>query len=247
MIEFVISMVGILFVSRILCSLENLKLISRNKSFKMFFIFQFPIYLFLYFKELFVFLIIYIGIFFVTLMLFDKIIQYFAKKTFFQRQTDIVERIILHLRSGKSASESIKNVFFQLSDWEQQIFWPLNEFFQKEKTENQVLKIKIFENTGFFEQIYLISKSSHHLTEQFQSFREALKTQKNLRHRSRQCLQVVRAQAISSIAIYVILLLISMKYLNFEIFSAEFVISLSLFLSGQVLIFKLGGTIKWKT
>ena len=90
-------------------------------------------------------------------------------------------------------------------------------------------------------------RESAKVIDQLISFRDGLKIQRNLRHRSRQVTQQIRAQAIVAIFIYLGIFLLSWH--SFQLKSQPMLILLSfiLFVIGEILIFWVGGRIKWKT
>ena len=111
LIQLIVSLFGIAIVHRNLSLLEKTELISSSKLNSAFYFLQLPFYSYLLFKELLPFVITYIGIFLTTFILFDKIIEYFAEKTFQKLHLHVVERLILLLKSGKSAQTSTKSIF----------------------------------------------------------------------------------------------------------------------------------------
>ena len=247
LIQLIISLFGIAFVHRNLSLLEKAELISRSDFYLFFYFLQLPFYFYLFFKELFVFVLIYIGIFLITLIVFDKIIAYFREKTFENLHLNVIERIILQLRAGKSAQTSLKNIFCDLTTWQKSLFFELNEICDL-KTSEIYKKDKLFDfHSFYFEELKMILCSTGNVIEQLKSLQLGLRLQKELRHRSRQALQQTKAQAMVSFFIYSVFVAISITYLNLEVLSLTMLASLSLFGVGQFLIFKLGGTIKWKT
>ena len=247
LIQLIISLFGIVFVHRNLSLVEKTELVSSSKVNFLFYFLQLPFYFYLFFKELFVFILIYIGIFLITLIVFDKIIAYFKEKTFENIHLDVIERIILQLRTGKSAQTSIKKIFDELTTWHKSIFFELNEICDIKTSEFSKKNVLFEFHAYYFEELNLILRSSSHVIEQLKSFQSGLRLQKNLRHRSRQALQPTKAQAVVSIFIYVVFLVISINFLRFEVLSLAMLLSFSMFCVGQVLILRLGRSIKWKT
>ena len=243
-VEFLISMFGIVIVQRILSLLEKFEVLSTAKVYFLFWILQLPLYFYLFFKELSAFVTIYIGIFLISLILNERIIHFFREKTFEKLHLQIIDRMILHLYAGKSAQSSLKSVFEELSCWEKTTFAMLNDVFK-------INSVPIDRKTGnqnfYFDELALILKSSAHISEQLKSFRAGMATQRGLRHKSRQSVQQIRAQALVCGLLYAIIIVFSRAHLNLNLLSGTMAVSLALFSAGQVFIFAVGGKIKWKT
>jgi hypothetical protein len=201
----------------------------------------------LFFKELFVPVLINIGIFLITLILFDKIISYFAKKTFEKIHLQVVERLILLLKVGKSPQTSVKILFKDLTSWQKVTFAQLNLIFEIESGLNNHLRTLNNSHFIYFNELKIILRASSHISEQLKAFYDALKLQDNLRHKSKLATEQTRAQALVCMFIYIGFLYLSTNYLQLEVFSETVGLSLVLFTLGLLLIFRLGGPIKWKT
>ncbi len=259
LVQLLISLFGIASVHRNLSLLEKTEAFSSSSSSSsssselklklslLFYVLQLPFYLHLFFKELFVFVLIYIGIFLTTLILFDKIIEYFKEKSFEELHLYIIERIILLLKAGKSAQTSTKNVFDDLTSWQKTIFLELHEFFVVKTIRAYEKPTRRVSQSYYFYELKTILGSTNNVIEQLKSYQKALRLQNNLRHRSRQALSQTKAQALVSFLIYVSFVVLSNSYLKLELLSLTMLVSLILFCTGQILIFRLGGRIKWKT
>lgn len=242
LVEIINSSFGIVVVHRNLSLLEKTELISHQNYVIWSCLLSIPFSFFLFFKELSVFVTIYIGIFCVTLIVHDKIIRFFHKKTFEKQSFFILERLILLLQSGKSASASVKTVFFELKNIEKDVFEPLNRIFfinKDRKTQNSY--------DFYFHELQIILNSPAHVAQKLISMRESLKILRNLRHRSRQSLHLARAQAFIAAILYVFFVVLSRISFNLSLLSPEFLFSITLFGFGQLILFKLGQKIKWKT
>lgn len=244
MYELVVSMFGFVIIFRILSLLEKFEVINQKKMISYFVILQIPLYFFIFFKELLLCTWIYIGIFLTSLIFFNKILEVFAKKTFQQRSIQVIDELILLMKTGKSAQASLKISYQRLTSWEKSVFKPFLFCFEEE---NQSVESILKEHLFYFEELKLILRSTSKVIDQLQSFRDGLKVQRNLRHRSVQVTKQIRAQAIVSILIYITFFILS--WMNFDLSKQFGLISLSLilFLTGQFLVFFIGGKIKWKT
>lgn len=244
MYDLTLSLFGFVIIFRILSLLEKFEVINRRKMISYFAIFQIPLYFFIFFKELFAFTLVYIGIFLLSLICFNKILSFCANKTFNLRSIQLIDELILLMKTGKSAQASLKVSYLQLSNWEKIVFKPLLFCFDHE---NQSIESISVAHQFYFEELKHILRSSTKVIDQLNSFREGLKVQRNLRHRSGQVTKQIRAQAVVSIFIYCGIFFLS--WINFNLANqiALIAISISLFLAGEFLVFFLGGQIKWKT
>jgi hypothetical protein len=243
-VEVVVSMFGIVIVQRILSLVEKLEVLPAAILYFGFGFLQLPLYFSLFFKELSAIVPIYIGISVIFLIGNEKIIRYFRQNTFEKLHLQLIDRMILHLHAGKSASSSLKCVLAELSCWEKTTFAMLNEVF---KINSVPTVTKNGFNNFYFAEMALILKSPAHIADQLKCFRAGLATQRSLRHKSRQSAQQIRAQAAVCAALYVLIALFAHVYLNFNVRSAEMLVSILMFLAGETIIFAVGGRIRWKT
>lgn len=180
-------------------------------------------------------------------MLFDKIIDYFKEKTFEKLHIHIIERLILLLKAGKSAQTSTIIVFDNLTNWQKATFIKIGDIFEVKTHQNCKKHLKHNFQSLYFRELEVITRSPCNVIEQLKAFREVLRLHNSLRHRSRQALRQNKAQALISFFIYLALILLSKKYLNLELMSLTMFASVTLFSLGQIIIFKIGGKIHWKT
>lgn len=244
MIEILISMFGMIIILRILSHLRKFQLINQKKQIQLFVLFQVPFYLSLYFKELFAVSILYIGFFLVSLMLFQKILTFSVKKTHERRSILFIDELILMMKTGKSAQASLKLSYLALSEWEKTVFKPCLFCFEQEFQSNDPIhRLQKF----YFDELRLILNSSTKVIDQLISFREGMKIQRNLRHRSGQVTKQIKAQAVVAVVIYGGIFALSWHHFNLKNEIGLIVVSILLFVSGEALIFLVGGQIKWKT
>lgn len=239
-----ISLFGIAIIYRNLSLLEKFEVINKQKMFLCFIFLQLPLFLFVIFKEQIAFTLLYIGIFLLTLIFYRKIFLIFAQSTYVNCHLRVLDHLILILKSGKSAQVGIKIVFNGFSEWEKIVFGALESIFELQKQE---VRPTFDVNSFYFEEMKLILRSNHRIVEQLLSFREGLRIRYNLRRRSRQVTQQIRAQALVSVLIYCVFLYVSFSQFHLQKQPMFFFISSALFVFGLFLIFKLGGQIRWKT
>lgn len=244
MIQLLISLFGILILYRNLSLLEKAQIINLTK-FRIYFLtFQLPIYLFFFFKEQVLFLLLYIGIFLIILMFYRKIFIFFAECTYEKCHLMILDHLIILVKTGKSPLVGLQKVKKQLSPWEQIVFADLQFVNSQEKNINQQPFLK---NQLYIQEVKSILTSQQLVVEQLISLRQGLKLQQSLRHKSRQATYQIRAQATTSVFIYCGLLIVSWEQLNLKNSVSFLVISIFMFFSGMISLFFLGGRIKWKT
>lgn len=250
MIQTLLSLFGILIVYRNLSLLEKLQVIVSKKIEFYFLVLQTPLFLFIFFKEQLLFSTIYIGIFLITLIFYRLILKKIAFISYEKRHLQCLDQLILLLSAGKSSQVACKYVFSQLSNWEKLIFSSMGSIFEiqnNKNTKSEDQKNDLQVNPFYFAELKLILHSNHHVIDQLKAFREGLKIRHNLRRKSRQVTQQIKAQALVAIFIFFTMSLISFNYLNLRNSIETFFISLLLFLIGLILIFFVGGQIKWKT
>lgn len=242
--ELAVSLFGIVIVQRILSLLEKIEVL-RAPNLKFFsLLLQFPLYLPLFFKELLFVTGLYIGIFTLTLILSSKIIVFFQEITFEKLHLSIINRVLLHISTGKSPQTSLKAVMNSLSSFESAVFATLTDDLYANLVPSVcVLPKKMF----YFTEMRRILRSEARITEQLQSFRRSLQLQNNLRRKSRQASLQTRAQAVICALLYASMLYFAVRFLSFNLVSFELALSLTMFLSGQMLIFKMGASVRWKT
>ena len=244
LIEVLISMFGLMIIFRILSHLQKFEVIKQKNARQLFIGLQIPIYFPIFFKELFILSVFYIGLFLTSLMFFQRILRFFVNKTLEKRSIQFVDELILLMKTGKSAQSSLKIAYVQLSEWEKTVFKPILFCFEPEIVANYSIQ----ENSRFyFEELQNILKSTTKVIDQLVSFREGLKIQRNLRHKSSQVTKQIRAQALVAVFIYCGIFVLSWINFNLKQELALIFISLSLFLVGEGLVFFIGGSIKWKT
>lgn len=244
MFEVSVSLFGLVVIARFLSQLKNFSIISMKKYILFQIIFQIPFYFLVIFKEHHAFYIVYIGIFFVSLIFFHKILSFFAEKTFRKHQLQLLDQLIMSLKAGKSASMGLKLILDRLNNWEKVVFKPLLFCFD---VKNQEIKVINSSHKSYFSEVIHILHSNSKIIEQILSFRDGIKIQVNLRRKSSQVTQQLKAQALVCIGIYICLFLISWNFLELSKFKTTIFLSITLFTFGEVLIFTIGGKIKWKT
>jgi hypothetical protein len=246
--QLLLSLFGIVVVHRILSLFEKDEVFEARKLRYAHIFLQIPLTFHLIFKDLTAFNTIYIGSFFVLLILSSKIIEFFRQKMFVKLHLSVLQQLILQISAGHSPNLSVKNVFNELSSAEKRVFAPLKLIFERSTTlSNEKLPPKSADERFFYEELALILNSGAQIREQLAGFRRLLSLQHNLRHRSRQTLAQSKAQALTCGVLYIIILALSVNYLGFEVRSFAFLVSVAMQLAGICTVFSLGRKISWKT
>jgi hypothetical protein len=243
-VQLLLSLFGIVVVHRILSLFEKEEVFEVKKlRFTLIFL-QIPLTFHLIFKDLTAFGLIYIGVFFVLLILSSKIIEIFRQKQFEKTHLLLLQRLILLISAGQSPKFSVKKIFDDLSAFEKRVYSPLITIFEDSKAD---FAEKSAQESFYYTELAEILNSNSHITEQLSGFRRMLSLQHNLRHRSRQTLMQNRAQAIVCAGLYMLLLTLSIMFLRFEWRSDVFAVSLLMQLSGLYFVFRTGRRISWIT
>lgn len=242
--QLLLSLFGIAVVHRILSLFEKSEVFEVKKLRYTFIFLQIPLTVNLFFKELSALVIIYIGFFFIILILSPKIFAIFHKNSFERMHLVLIQRLLLHISTGQSPKLSVQIVFDELSNFEKQTFSILHGILNANEDN---LRAKSSLERFFYTELASILNSSSHILEQLRSFRRILSLQYNLRHKSRQTLLQTRVQAVVCGLIYVGLLVFSHIFLSFNLMSWPFYLSLSLQIMGLYLIFNTGKKIQWRT
>lgn len=240
MLSFLVSIVGIFSVHVFLSRIEIVFQSLQDKRNKIFHILTIPLYLAPFFKELSSLLFIYIGIFVLGLILiylfFEKFIEIVVEKN----QVMILDSLILNIHGGISLQKSIKIVYSQLNRIEKIIFEPLLTLHEPTQVKTQSAELD-----KYLIELKNIMNSSNKVLDQLKSYRSGLKLSKKFKTKVRQVTQQIRAQALVSILIYLMLAGISWSFLGLKRFPEVIVGSVLMLILGVRLIFKMGSRIKW--
>ncbi len=246
--QLLLSLFGIVVVHRILSLFEKEEVFEVKKLRYAHIFLQIPLTFHLIFKDLTAFSTIYIGSFFVLLILSSKIIEIFRHNMFEKLHLSVLQQLILQISAGQSPKMSVRIVINELSNAEKRVFTPLQLILEDTSAVQREKLPPISTHEGFFYgELALILNSGSHLREQLSSFRRLLSLQHNLRHKSRQALAQSKAQALTCGVLYIIILILSVCFLQFDVRSVSFLLSITLQLAGIYCVFSLGRKISWKT
>lgn len=246
--QLLLSLFGIAVVHRILSLFEKEEVFEVVKLRFAYVFLQIPLTFHLVFKDLTAFNTIYIGCFFILLILSSKIIEVLRRKLFEKLHLSVLQQLILQISAGHSPNLSVRNVINELSSAEKRIFMPMKFIFEDSSAgSNEKLPPMTAQERFFYAELALILNSGSHIREQLGSFRRLLSLQHSLRHKSRQALAQSKAQALTCGVLYIIILALSVKFLQFEVRSLPFLLSISMQLAGIYCVFSLGRKISWKT
>lgn len=244
MIKLVISIFGIAVVIRFFYQFEKLKPNSAIKLLFLSLLFQIPFYFYVFFKELDAYIAIYIGIILIIFIAQPKIITFFYIKAFEKLHINIIDQLILQIKAGKSPKSACDFVFNNLVGIEKSIFSCLKNIFNEDSVINNTLNLEI---SIYFKELQIILSSKGMVSEQLMAFRDFLRLKKSFRVKVDLALQQAKAQALICVLMYFVFLGLAYYQLGFSVYSLEFVCSITLFVTGLVILFNLGRSFKWKT
>ncbi len=243
MVYFLISVFGFVVVNRLLHRLNMSDFISDDKTKFLFWILIIPILLFLFFKEPIILLSVYIGIFLLGLILFFILFDKIMQNVFERSKIQLLDSLILQIRIGHSSQKALAEALYCSSKLEKKIYDPIKYVFSPNFSEEQ---IHFAFTKHYILELRAVLISSSRIVDQIHSLRDGLKIQFQFRHKSNQITQQIKAQAIVATVIYLIIFLISYYNLGLSEYGKLMMVSALMFLSGLILIFKMGGNIKWK-
>ena len=243
MIFFLLSVFGLVVVNRFLFRLHKVEIISQQKTHVLFWIFIIPILFFLFFKDPIIILSVYIGIFLLGLILFFILFEKIMQSVFEKSKIQLLDSLILQIRVGHSPQKALAEALYCSSKLEKKVFDPIKYIFSTDFSDEQIQ----FQFTKhYILELRTILLSSSRVVDQIQSFRDGLKIQFQFRHKTKQVTQQIKAQAIVALMIYVLIFFISYSNLGLHEYPRLMMVSALMFMAGLILVFKLGGSIKWK-
>jgi hypothetical protein len=243
MTYFLLSILGFLSVHRIMYRLEKYFFMNRKKSTLSFVILTSPMYFFVFIKELFPLLTVYIGLILISLIFFSFIYEIKLKKVFLASHLNVIDGLILQLRVGNSTQKAISETFSHLVHAENIIYEPLKTVLKPDFDiqTNSYRWIRFY-----FSELNHILKSETRVIEQLEMFKRGLKVQNRFLARTSQVTRQIKAQALVACLVYSLIFTLSYYQLNLISCLTTVIFSLTLFLIGLFIIFKIGSRIKWK-
>lgn len=243
MTYFLLSSIGFLSVHRIMYRLEKFFFMNRKKARFLFVILTSPMYFFVFIKELFPVLTVYIGLIMVSLIFFSFIYEINLKKVFLTSHLNVVDGLILQTRVGNSTQKAISETFLNMSRAENTIFEPLKNVLKPDFN----IQIDSYRWIRFyFSELNYILKSETRVSEQLEMFKRGLKVQNRFLARTSQVTRQIKAQALVACLVYGLIFTLSYYQLDLMSCLTTILLSLTLFLIGLFVIFKIGSRIKWK-
>jgi predicted RNA binding protein with dsRBD fold (UPF0201 family) len=243
MMVFLISIIGLLIVNRFFFRLYKANLISDKKTRCLFWVFIVPILFSLFFKDPMIALCLYIGIFLLGLILFFILFDQIMKNVFENSKIQLLDALILQIRVGHSPQKALAESLYSCTHLEKNIFDPIKYVFSNDFSSEQI-QFKFTKH--YILELRTILVSSARVVEQIQSLRDGLKIQFQFQFKSKQITQQIKAQAIVAFVIYLMIFVISYQNLGLKEYPVLMALSTLMFVVGLILVFKLGGNIKWK-
>lgn len=241
--QLLISTSGLLIIFRNIHLLEKIGHVSRDNRANFFILLSLPIFFSLVFKELFVFCLLYIGIFLITLILKHKIIIFFEEKSFEKAHLRLIDELILQIKAGKSAQSALQNVFTDQNSWQKHTILQFQQHLDEKKM--YLSSLNNFQHLYLYELATILSLKTK-MIDQLRSFRRFLSVRQRLIDKMRRVTRPIYVQTAILTFVYVGVLTFSQRHLGLKIISFTTGASVFLFILAQVLIFKIGKKIKWK-
>lgn len=222
--------------------LEKFFFMKRKKSALIFGILTFPFYIFAFIKEHFLLLTLYIGLILISLIFFSIIFENKLKKVFLASHLNLINSLLLQIKAGYSVPKAITECVFSHSALENILFEPLSSIL---RPDFEVKTIPYRWLRFYFHELGMILKSEARVAEQLEMFKQGLSVKKKFIQRTQHVTRQIKAQALVAGLVYVMIFAISYYQLNLMNNFLTVVISIGLFLTGILVIFKLGDKIKW--
>lgn len=238
-----ISIFGLFVIDRFFCKLQKFQIINEKKRWIFYVLSAIPLFAALVFKDPVVFIFVYIGCFLLTFILFFLLFDQIMKKIFKNMKIQVLESVILQIRVGNSPQKSVFSVYQQLKPLEKIFFEPFSYIFSEQFSEKS---IRCSFTTDYFKELKFILCSQSRVIDQLLSFKDGLKVQENFRRRSMQVTLQVRAQAVVTFFVYVLMFALSYSHLGLASHPFIMIISAVMFLCGVIAIFYMGRKIKWQ-
>jgi hypothetical protein len=174
---------------------------------------------------------------------FDGFIKIKREKDLQWATLDYLNSCILHLDSGFSMQNAMKESISSISNCKKQIFQQIwQNLFQHR--ENKPFESIFFEKLS--EELMFIVGSSQKTTEQIRKLRSQIKTELYFRRKSGQVLRSLRIQSLALSLIYILFAFILQTQLDIISHGRIVLLSMTLFIAGLVWMFKIGKDLKWK-
>lgn len=241
---FLLSIIGFASVTRFLGVLEKFFIINAVQKRRLMLFCLLPIYFFVFIKDLFLIFVIYIGVFLLSLTFFHIFFQKKVEKAYFKLHLHVVNIIILQIKAGYSSTKAIHDLFDDFNQFEKIAFQSLKQQiiqnFDAETTQNRFMK-------EYFDELTHIFKSQTKIIDQLETFKRGLMIKNRLYIKTKTILDQIAVQFMVCGGVYLILILLSVRFFRLLEHKALIFVSGSLFCAGAYLIYKLGRRVKWST
>ncbi len=207
-----------------------------------FFALHTPMCFFVFIKEHFALLTVYIGLILASLIFFSFIYEIKLKKVFLSSHLHVIDGLILQIRVGYSNQKAISETLSHRIGVENIIYEPLRAIL---KSDFDVHTNSYRWMRFYFSELHHIFKSEVRISEQLEMFKRGLKVQNRFLARTSQVTRQIKAQALVACLVYGLIFVLSYYQLNLMSSLTTIILSLALFLIGILIIFKLGSKIKW--
>lgn len=243
MTYYVLSIIGIISANRIICRIEKSFFINHKNSLTIFVFLTTPIYIFLIIKDHYFIFILYIGLILISLIFFSIFLEKKLQNVFLTTHLNLINGLILQIKSGHSVQKAISESFLQMNNFEMIIYEPLRSI---QKSDLDIKRIPQRWIQFYFFELQQILSSEIRVSDQLEMFKQGLKVKNRFIQRTSQVSLQIKAQALVACLVYA--LIFALSYYQLDLISSPWVIffSLVMLFLGLILIFKIGGKIKWK-
>lgn len=154
---------------------------------------------------------------------------------------EILDAVMVRMRSGHALKESFMWAVSFKPLWIQKVYI---DFLQASQFKTNILADQ--QMSWVFSEIEKINQTKHKQIERFRNMRRKLKIEENFRRKSRKALTQVHAQAWVLSIMYVVLLLITIKFNAAKNLKGVIALSTTLFAVGLLFLLRIGKNYKWK-
>jgi len=200
-------------------------------------------YFFVFLKDHFAVLTVYIGLILVSLIFFSFIFEIKLKKVFLASHLNVIDGLILQMRVGYSTQKAISETLSHMNRTENIIYEPLRTIL---KPDFDVQRNSYRWISFYFSELNHIFKSETRMGEQLEMFKRGLKVQNRFLARTSHVTRQIKAQALVACLVYGLIFALSNSQLDLMSSPNTVILSFMLFLIGIFLIFRIGSKIKWK-
>lgn len=242
MISFLFSIVGIISVFKITNRFHQFLIISGAIQRVLSVLLVIPIYFFYFFKEHTVYFTVYIGCLLIILTCERIFFTKKLKKVYFQTRIQIINQIIFMLKAGSSPQKAVFDCLNSLNQLEKCIYSPLS-FVYSQKIDDK----SVFHQIGrdFNDKLIDVLKKNSHVVDNLAVLKDYIKVENTFYKKLNTINTPIYVQIGVCSVVYLIMMAISIAQFQLANQFGVILVSISLFITGLLLIRYLGKGIKW--